>query len=85
MHLETAKDDFFKNTNDLAQNSNSKNSDNSKTFTFKKMMGDYDDHQFSFESNMILESLHLYGKYASKNLLSSPHISPEQPPDEVQA
>jgi hypothetical protein len=85
MHLETAKDDFFKNTNDLAQNNNSKNSNNSKTLTFKKMMGDYDDHQFSFESNMILESLHLYGKYASKNLLSSPHISPEQPPDEVQA
>ncbi len=38
MHLETAKDDYFKNTNDSAQNNKSQKSGNSKTVVFKKRL-----------------------------------------------
>ena len=50
MHLETAKDDFFKISNDLMQNNNSKKSDNSKS-AFKNLQGEYD--RYSFILNTI--------------------------------
>jgi hypothetical protein len=82
MHLETAKNDFFKITNDLMQNGNSKKPDNSKTISFKNLQGEYDD--YSFALNTIIPyknpgSLRL--AYHSSKLLSAPHIFPEQPPD----
>src|ERR1044071_4598320 len=49
MELQTAKNDFFKNTNDLAQNNSSKKSDNSKTLSFKKLMSEYDDQTFGIK------------------------------------
>jgi hypothetical protein len=82
MSLETAKNDFFKLSNDLTQNNNSKKSDNSKTISFKSLQGEYD--QYSF----VLNALSAYNNNTnsrppmnSGNLISSPHISPEQPPD----
>jgi len=83
MHLETAKNDFFKITNDLMQNGNSKKSDNSKTISFKNLQGEYDD--YSFQLNTIIPCSNLRYNWPapnSKNLLSTPHISPEQPPDQ---
>lgn len=84
MHLETAKDDFFKNTNDVATN-NSKKSDNSKTLVFKKITGEYDQHNFLYNSNVTQRTSHAFGIYISRNLISAPHISPEQPPDVLEA
>ncbi len=80
MHLENAKDDFFKNTNDLAQNTSSKKSDNSKTATFKKL-GDFDESAFLYQPLIITKSSVAFGAYTSSDLLTSPHVSPEQPPD----
>lgn len=82
MNLETAKNDFFKLSNDLVQNNNSKKSDNSKTISFKSLQGDYDEYSFHLNTLLIIEDARAswYVK-ESKNLLSIPHTSPEQPPD----
>ena len=81
MHLETAKDEYFKNTNDLAQNNNSQKSGNSKATVFKNLIEDFDEPHLLYSAFIILRPLHLFGPYVEHTLLSSPHISPEQPPD----
>ena len=81
MHLETAKDDYFKNTNDLAQNNNSQKSGNSKTMVFKKLIGDFDEPKVLYPGSVIMEQAQVFGLYVEQDLLSSPHVSPEQPPD----
>ena len=81
MHLETAKDDYFKNTNDLAQNNNSQKSGNSKTIGFKQLIGDFDTPYLLYSGSIILKPLSLFGSFIEQDLLSSPHVSPEQPPD----
>ncbi|HEV8084673.1 MAG TPA: hypothetical protein VGP55_15810 [Chitinophagaceae bacterium] len=81
MHLETAKDDFFKNTNDLAQNNNSQKSGNSKTMMFKKMTGDFYQTNLLFSASLIPGPVHLFAVYVEQYLLSSTRVSPEQPPD----
>jgi hypothetical protein len=85
MHLEAAKNDFFKNTNDLAQNDSNK-SDNSKSITFKNQQSEYDQH--SFEVNACLpvidqQTCWLPAKF--EFTLPAPHVSPEQPPDSHRA
>lgn len=85
MNLQTAKNEFFKNTNDLNQN-NSKKTGNTKAFSFKKLLSEYDDHSFTFNSNCQDYNQQNIG-YTNvvTNLVSSPHISPEQPPDYISA
>ena len=80
MQIENQKQDFFKNTNDIANNT-SKRSDNSKSISFKNISSDYDQYSFSFKINTLNISSQNFGLYKIENLLSSPHISPEQPPD----
>lgn len=81
MHLETAKNDFFKITNDLTQNNKSKKSDNQKS-SFKNLQNEYDGYSFSLNTKSCIESQqNLWLINTSKNLFSSPHVSPEQPPD----
>ncbi len=72
--------DFFKNTNDLAQN-NSKKSGDSKTVVFKKITSDFDDYYYNYQFNALAPSQKTSSLHTFLNLLSSPHISPEQPPD----
>ena len=85
MHLENAKDDFFKNTNDLAQNNNSQKSGNSKTVVFKKAIGDCDEPNFLNASLVTINATQSFGIYVDQNLLSSPRVSPGQPPDLLSA
>ena len=86
MNLETAKNDFFKLSNDLMQNNNSKKSDNSKTISFKSLQGEYDEHSFVLNTlNNYDNNMNLWPPVNSENLISSPHISPKQPPDVVGA
>src|SRR5450432_1602469 len=54
MHLQTAKDDFFKISNDL-QNNNSKKSGSSR-ITFKNLQGEYDRHSFVLNTLCLLHS-----------------------------
>ena len=82
MSLETAKNDFFKLSSDLMQNNNSKKSDNSKTISFKSLQGEYDQYSFSLHTiNPYDNDMNSWLAMNSENLISSPHISPEQPPD----
>lgn len=86
MTLETAKNDFFKMSNDLTQNNNSKKSDNSKTISFKILQGEYD--QYSFASHTVNpyeNNMNSWPAVSSESLVSSPHVSPEQPPDQLGA
>ena len=81
MHLETAKDDYFKNTNDLAQNNNSQKSGNSKTIVLKKVVSDFDEPHFLYAASIIRYQIRLFGRCVEQDLLFSPHVSPKQPPD----
>jgi len=86
MNLETAKNDYFRLSNDITQNNNSKKSDNSKTISFKSLQGEYD--EYSFQLNTIFytnDPGKLWPLINTEQLLSAPHISPEQPPDTVSA
>jgi len=86
MSLETAKNDFFKLSNDLMQNNNSKKSDNSKAISFKNLQGEYDEYSFELNTQFAFENIHNFRLLTGPvNLLSSPHISPEQPPDTLGA
>lgn len=82
MQLETAKDDFFKYANDLMQNNSSKKSDNSKAAAFKNLLSEYYQISIDFNKNSIQQTKQSFSlPYQVGNLVSSPHISPEQPPD----
>ena len=86
MNLETAKNDFFKLTNDLTQNNDSKKSDSSKTISFKSLQGEYDEYAFALNSfNLYSDHMNSWPSLNSEKLISSPHISPEQPPDIIGA
>ena len=80
MQLQAAKNDFFKNNNDIAQNS-SKKPDNSKSVALKKMISEYDEQAFLFRSNFLFTAQQLFRLYLQKRIITSAHISPEQPPD----
>jgi hypothetical protein len=81
MHLETATNDFFKISNDLMQNNNSKKSDNSKS-AFKNLQGEYDRSSFVLNTlSLVSGQQNSWLPVQSKNLPSCPHTSPEQPPD----
>ena len=85
MHLETAKDDFFKISNDLMQNNSSKKSGNSKS-AFKNLQGEYDQYSFVLNTfSLAYSRQNCWLPIQSQNLPSSPHISPEQPPDLLKA
>ena len=86
MNLETAKNDFFKLTNDLTQNNNSKKSDNSKNISFKTLQGEYDEYTFALNSfDLFSDNMNSWPCLNSEKLISSPHVSPEQPPDIIGA
>lgn len=81
MHLEIAKDDLFKISNDLLNN-NSKKSDNSKSDVFKNLHSEYDDYSFSINTRYpYVGDQNFWLPIKNQHLISSPHISPEQPPD----
>lgn len=83
MRLETAKNDFFKLTNDLAQNDNSKNSDNAKS-VFKNLQTVYDDSTFDLAINSFY-TLNPRNWFPANdaNTISTPHNSPGQPPESI--
>ncbi len=82
MHLENAREDFFKISNDLMQSNSSKKSDNSKSNTFKNQLTDYIQYLSSVNNNSLSNSQNFWLPVKFQNTLSSPHLSPEQPPDE---
>lgn len=81
MNLQTAENEFFKNTNDLA-NTSSKKSGDSKTIAFKKLVSEYEEHSNVFNAISLDNNQNDFGFVnLGTKLLSNPRISPEQPPD----
>ena len=83
MRLETAKNDFFKNSNDLAQNDQSKKSDASKSVT-KNLQTVYDDATFGVKINSLFilnQKTWLPAKAAT--IISATQNIPGQPPEAI--
>ena len=80
MHLQSAKDDFFKISNDLLQN-NSKKSDNSKSNLAKIQLSDYIQYLSSINRISFTNNQNCWPPVRFQKTLSSPNVSPEQPPD----
>ena len=79
MKLQTAKNDFFKITNDLTQNKNSKKADNSGSF-FKNLTV-FDSSSFGACINSPSSENQVWHSLQAGDLPSAILISPEQPPD----
>ncbi len=83
MRIQSAKDDFFKTTNDISQDNSSKKSDNAKTDVFKNLVSDYEQPITSHSlAQMGVITIHS-ALLQSDKLLSSPHTPPVQPPDAI--
>lgn len=86
MRLETVKNDLIKMSNGIMQNDNSQLPDNIKNISFKQLQSVYDDHFFFY--NLLAPSQEVQTfllTQSSPNLFSSPHLSPDQPPDLLKA
>jgi hypothetical protein len=82
MSLETARNDFFKNNNDLNQTNSSNKPGNSKSSSFKNTMSEYDGYSFDFNLHATTGTPdNRYLICRVNDLVTSPRISPEQPPD----
>ena len=83
MRLESAKDEFFKISNDLAQNDHSKKSDNTKSVS-KNLQSVY----FETSLEMNIKSPVTFNQNCklsarSGDIISTPHSIPGQPPDAI--
>jgi hypothetical protein len=81
MRLAKEKDDFYKESNSLAQNSNSKKQENSKGNSFKNLLSEYDQPYYSFVVTLLEE--HVSNSFLNHQVALSafPHSTPEQPPE----
>jgi hypothetical protein len=81
MRIESAKDEFFKYANDLVQNNKSKKSDHSQKGVFKNLIGEFESSTAKFTTGYSIANI-VYTISKELNYLpSSPHSSPEQPPE----
>lgn len=81
MKLQSAKDEFFKYANDLVQNNGSKKSDHTKSGLFKNLLGEYEYYSAAYQPANALLNVDYSISNQLNYLPSSPHCSPEQPPD----
>ncbi|MEO7043849.1 MAG: hypothetical protein ABI091_00990 [Ferruginibacter sp.] len=82
MELEIAKDNYFKISNDISQNSNSKKSDSSKNSTVKNQQNEYDSYSFAIHAFLMPGSRQQNWLPAPlQNTIAVVRTSPEQPPD----
>ena len=83
MRLESAKDEFFKISNDLAQTDHPKKADNSKSVS-KNLQNVYNGSSFGMN---IISPYSLNQKCwlsaGTAAIISTPHITPAQPPDAI--
>lgn len=80
MRLKKEQHDFFKDANNLAQNSGSKKQENSKG-NFKNVLSDYEQLQGKYLAALFEEHLSHKSSNPDARLIAAPHASPEQPPE----
>lgn len=83
MRLQTAKNDFFKTTNDISADNNGKKSDNSKAGIFKNITSDYEQQVATYVLPVAVNIKASYSSEVIFSLSSTPHTPPGQPPDAV--
>lgn len=81
MRLEAAKNDFLKNNSDLAQNNSSKKQGGSKELGWKKNSSEWEQQDLLSQVNLPILPQKKPSVFLTESLFSSPHLSPEQPPD----
>lgn len=81
MRLESAKDDYSRIANDIAQNDGNKKSDHSKAFSIKNITLDYDGFQQQFDASVDAVIAGYEIPSNSSDLITRPLQSAEQPPD----
>ena len=82
MRIQSAKDEFFKYTNDLSQANTSKKSDHSKAGAFKNLLGEYDQQTASFTLTQFNNAAASCStSHAGSDLPFFPHTPPVPPPD----
>ena len=80
MRLQSAKNDYFKTTADIT-NDSGKKSDNSKTNAFKNLTSDYEQQVAVYTLSTIAAAKKSYSTIIIFSLSSTPHTPPGQPPD----
>jgi len=81
MDLETAKNDFFKISNDLVQNNNSKKQDNAKSATKILQTVYYESSLFITINSPFIIRQNNWSSSQDAKIQNDFHLSPEQPPD----
>lgn len=81
MRLQSAKNDYFKTTSDIAADNSSKKSDNSKTHIFKNITSDYEQQAATYAVPAIAITTISHSSGFIISLSSIPHTPPGQPPD----
>jgi hypothetical protein len=81
MRLESAKNDFFRISNDLVQNNDSKKADNSKVPTKNLQSVFYESTFFIKINSPSISHENLWLPTEAAKLQAAFHLSPEQPPD----
>ena len=79
--IEKAKEDFFKDANDLFQNGTTKKTGKSKSGVFKNILPEYSTDNNCFNKLVRNSTCIDYNIQPVEALLSSPYLSPFQPPD----
>lgn len=86
MHLESVKNGLAQLANGVMQNDNTNKSNKAEILLFKNLQSVYDDYIFVYNFlNPGGNDSVLLPVIDSHNLINTPHISPEQPPDLIAA
>lgn len=81
MELENSRNDYLETSGDYNSNNTGK-SGKSIPFSLKNLLSEYDTTTFVFNVRQALENERVYNFSCKHNrILTSPHLSPEQPPD----
>jgi hypothetical protein len=80
MHLQNAKDDFFKLANELQSNSTSSKKSGNSTVLMKLVISDYDKMQTTSSVVYATRLLTFFPDNLSATLQKGEHLIPEQPP-----
>lgn len=81
MRLQSAKNDYFKTTSDIAMNNDGKKTDGGKTNVFKNITSDYEQQNTTYTVSIIAVANTSYHSNFILSLTSTPHTPPGQPPD----
>lgn len=81
MHLQNAKDEFFKLANDFQQHNQGKKSSPESAKAFKSLLSEYLQDKNEWQLNAINENKRLYIECNLSNTCEGYLLSPEQPPE----